>query len=121
MVETIPDGLTARPDGTNEFVNKRWETVSAQDTAVGWMSAVHPEDHQVLLDKGAPARYGRAAEFEARVRSAATGDIGGFWLVAYLCAMRTEISSGGMEVSRTSRIADRLKKTVRSGGSWKPI
>ena len=79
VVETIPAmAWTARPDGTHEFVNKRWTEftgLSAEDTAgSGWMAAVHPEDRQILLDKWhASLDTGEPLEFEARVRSAATG------------------------------------------------
>jgi len=92
MVETIPAmAWTARPDGTNEFVNKRWTEftgLSAEDTArSGWMAAVHPEDHQVLLDQWRTClNTGEPLEFEARVHSAASGEYR--WLLARGVPMR---------------------------------
>ena len=92
VVETIPAmAWTARPDGTNEFMNKRWAEftgLSAEDTAgSGWMAAVHPEDRQILLDKWrASLNTGEPLEFEARVRSAATGEYR--WLLARGVPMR---------------------------------
>jgi PAS domain S-box-containing protein len=72
-------------------VNKRWAEftgLSAQDTAAsGWMAAVHPEDHQVLFDKWRTClNTGEPLEFEARVRSAATGEYR--WLLARGVPMR---------------------------------
>jgi PAS domain S-box-containing protein len=92
VVETIPAmAWTARPDGTNEFVNKRWAEftgLSAEDTASsGWMAAVHPEDRQILLDKWrASLNSGQPLEFEVRMRSATTGEYR--WLLAHGVPMR---------------------------------
>jgi PAS domain-containing protein len=65
VVETIPAmAWTARPDGTNEFVNKRWAEftgLSAQNTAGSGWTARFAEDHQVLLASGALPQYRRAA------------------------------------------------------------
>jgi PAS domain S-box-containing protein len=86
MIETIPAiAWTALPDGSNEFVNKRWVEytgLSAEDTAgSGWTAAVHPEDHQRFLKKWhASLATGEPFEAELRVRCAANGDYR--WLLA---------------------------------------
>ena len=56
VIETIPAmAWTARPDGSNEFVNRRWAEytgLSAEDTAgSGWTAAVHPDDRQPYWEK----------------------------------------------------------------------
>ena len=87
---------TARPDGTNEFMNKRWAEftgLSAEDTAgSGWMAAVHPEDRQILLDKWrASLNTGEPLEFEARVRSRRNRGISlasGSWRTYARCARK---------------------------------
>ena len=92
VVETIPAmAWTARPDGTNEFVNKRWAEftgLSAEDTAgSGWMAAVHPQDRQLLLDNWRTSlNTGEPLEFEARMRSAVTGEYR--WVLARGVPMR---------------------------------
>ena len=53
VIETIPAmAWTALPDGSNEFVNRRWSEytgLSAEDTAgSGWTAAVHPEDLAII-------------------------------------------------------------------------
>jgi PAS domain S-box-containing protein len=79
LVETIPAmAWTALPDGSNEFVNRRWAEftgLSAEDTAgSGWTGAVHPEDRQPYLERwrGAVAA-GEPVESEVRFRCAADG------------------------------------------------
>ena len=56
VIETIPAmAWTALPDGSNEFVNRRWAEytgLSAEETAgSGWTAAVHPEDLQLYGEK----------------------------------------------------------------------
>ena len=75
MIETIPAmAWTARPDGSNPFVNRRWAEftgLSADDSAAsGWTDAVHPEDRQAYAEKWrASLATGEPFESEARFRS----------------------------------------------------
>ena len=74
MIETIPAmAWTARPDGSDPFVNRRWAEftgLSADDSAAsGWTDAVHPEDRQAYADKWrASLATGEPFESEARFR-----------------------------------------------------
>ena len=86
VIETIPAmAWTALPDGSNEFVNRRWAEftgLSAEDTVgSGWTAAVHPEDLSLCMDKWrASIASGEPYEFEARFRNAANGEYR--WLLA---------------------------------------
>ena len=77
LIETVPAmAWTARPDGSNTFVNRRWTEytgLSAEDTAgSGWMAAVHPEDRQPYSEKWrASLATGEPFESEARFRCSA--------------------------------------------------
>ena len=97
MIETIPAmAWTARPDGSNAFVNRRWAEytgLSAEDTAgSGWTAAVHPEDRQAILGEVARVPcYWRAVRSARRAFVALRmGNIAGSSLVVCLCAMSTE-------------------------------
>jgi PAS domain S-box-containing protein len=86
MIETIPAmAWTARPDGSDPFVNRRWAeftgSVPAHDSAAsGWADAVHAEDREAYADKWrASLAAGEPFESEARFRSA-SGDHR--WLLA---------------------------------------
>ena len=72
MIETIPAMVwTARPDGSDPFVNRRWaEFTGLPDSAAsGWTDAVHPEDRQAYADKWrASLAAGEPFESEARFR-----------------------------------------------------
>lgn len=72
MIETIPAmAWTARPDGSNSFVNRRWaEFTGLPDSAAsGWTDAVHPEDRQAYAEKWrASLATGDLFESEARFR-----------------------------------------------------
>ena len=74
MIETIPAmAWTARPDGSDPFVNRRWADftgLSADDSAAsGWTDAVHPEDRQAYADEWrASLATGEPFESEARFR-----------------------------------------------------
>jgi PAS domain S-box-containing protein len=79
MIETIPAmAWTARPDGTNAFVNRRWAEytgLSGEDAAGGWTAAVHPEDRQATMEKWQGSfSAGEPFEWEARFRCAANGE-----------------------------------------------
>jgi PAS domain S-box-containing protein len=86
VIDTIPAmAWTARPDGSNAFVNRRWAEytgLSAEDTAgSGWAAAVHAEDRQPYGEKWrASLATGEPFECEARFRSAANGEYR--WLLA---------------------------------------
>jgi PAS domain S-box-containing protein len=80
MIETIPAiSWTARPDGSNEFVNRRWleyTGLSAEDTAgSSWMAAIHGEDRQQYAEKWRTSlATGEPFEGEARFHRAATAE-----------------------------------------------
>ena len=52
VIETIPAIVwSALPDGSNVFVNKRWENYTGLSAAgLGWQAAVHPDDLKRDLD-----------------------------------------------------------------------
>lgn len=76
IIETIPAmAWTARPDGSNAFVNRRWAEftgLSAEDTAgSGWTAVVHPDDLRMYWERWtASLASGEPFECEARFRSA---------------------------------------------------
>ena len=80
VIETIPAmAWTALPDGSNEFVNRRWAEytgLSPQDTAgSGWTAVVHREDREPYLEKWrAAVAGGEPVESEVRFRCAADGE-----------------------------------------------
>jgi formate hydrogenlyase transcriptional activator len=61
------------PDGSNEFVNRRWQDYTGipEDEArgQGWQAAVHPDDLPKLREKwAAMVASGKSGEFEGRLR-----------------------------------------------------
>lgn len=76
IIETIPAmAWTARPDGTNAFVNRRWAEatgLSAEETAgSGWRAVVHPDDLQTYSEQWSTSlASGAPFECEARFRFA---------------------------------------------------
>ena len=74
MIETIPAmAWTARPDGSDPFVNRRWAEftgLSAHDSAAsGWTDTVHPDDREAYADQWrASLAAGEPFESEARFR-----------------------------------------------------
>jgi formate hydrogenlyase transcriptional activator len=61
------------PDGSNEFVNQRWQDYTGipEDEArgQGWQAAVHPDDLPKLTEKWAEmVASGRGGQFEGRLR-----------------------------------------------------
>ena len=73
-VDAIPTlAWSARPDGSAEFLNRRWldytglSTEEASDW--GWTAALHPEDRDRLMDFWRHLLdSGKAGEIEARLR-----------------------------------------------------
>ena len=94
VIETIPAmAWTARPDGSNAFVNRRWAEytgLSAEGSAgSGWTAAVHPEDRQPFWEKWqASLTTGELLECEARFRCPANGEYR--WLLARAVPLRNE-------------------------------
>src|SRR5207247_8950885 len=61
------------PDGSNEFVNQRWQDYTGipadEARGQGWQAAVHPEDLPKLSEKWAEiVGSGKSGEFEGRLR-----------------------------------------------------
>jgi PAS domain S-box-containing protein len=73
-VDAIPTlAWAARPDGSAEFLNRRWldyTGLSAEEASDwGWAAALHPEDRDMLLDFWRRLlASGEAGEIEARLR-----------------------------------------------------
>jgi PAS domain S-box-containing protein len=80
VIETIPAmAWTALPDGSNEFVNRRWleyTGFSHEETAgSGWQAAVHPEDLARHAESWrVSVAAGQVFEDEVRFRRAADGE-----------------------------------------------
>jgi PAS domain S-box-containing protein len=94
VIETIPAmAWTALPDGSNEFVNRRWAEytgLSAKDTAgSGWTAAVQPDDSQPYSQKWrASLASGEPFECEVRLRCSANGEYR--WFLARGAPQRDE-------------------------------
>jgi PAS domain S-box-containing protein len=75
-IDTIPAFVwSALPDGSVDFINKRWLEFSGlsleQGLDFGWEIAVHPEDRPPFMEAWSESvASGKAMEFEARVRRA---------------------------------------------------
>src|SRR6266436_6711305 len=74
VIDTIPTlAWSILPDGSNEFLNKRWHEytgLSAEEShGSGWQVAIHPEDRVPLLQKWQGLLIsGEPGEMEARLR-----------------------------------------------------
>src|ERR1700751_2289229 len=74
VIDTIPTlAWSILPDGSNEFLNKRWHEYTglsaAQSHGSGWQVAIHPEDRVLLLQKWQGLlESGEPGEMEARLR-----------------------------------------------------
>jgi formate hydrogenlyase transcriptional activator len=74
VIDTIPTlAWSILPDGSNEFLNKRWHEYTGlspeESHGSGWQAAIHPEDRASLLEKWqALLSSGEAGEMEARLR-----------------------------------------------------
>jgi formate hydrogenlyase transcriptional activator len=74
VIDTIPT-LAWRnlPDGSNEFLNKRWHEYTGlspeESHGSGWQVAIHPEDRAPLLERWRRlVAFGEPGEMEARLR-----------------------------------------------------
>jgi PAS domain S-box-containing protein len=80
VIETIPaTAWTGRPDGTNDFVNQRWQEytgLSLQDmSSFGWRPALHPDDVDTHESRWRESiATGTPFENEARLRRAHDGE-----------------------------------------------
>jgi PAS domain S-box-containing protein len=76
VIDTIPGSVwSARPDGSLDFINRRWLEFSGvsleKGLGRGWEAAVHPDDLARFMEEWRAAVAGRRAmETEARVRRA---------------------------------------------------
>jgi PAS domain S-box-containing protein len=74
IIDTIPTlAWTMLPDGSNEFLSKRWEEYTGlsvdESGGWGWQTAFHPDDLPALLKKWQKMlASGEAGEQEARLR-----------------------------------------------------
>ena len=74
MIDTIPTMAWCNlPDGSNEFVNRRWleyTGLSAEEShGSGWQVAIHPDDGRALAEKWRGSLVsGEPGEMEARLR-----------------------------------------------------
>jgi formate hydrogenlyase transcriptional activator len=74
VIDTIPTlAWSILPDGSNEFLNKRWHEYTGlspeESHGSGWQAAIHPEDRASLLEKWQGLlSSGEAGEMEARLR-----------------------------------------------------
>jgi formate hydrogenlyase transcriptional activator len=74
VIDTIPTMAWCNlPDGSNEFVNRRWleyTGLSAEEShGSGWQVAIHPDDVRALAEKwGGVLVSGEPGEMEARLR-----------------------------------------------------
>src|SRR6201981_1372862 len=74
VIDTIPPlAWSILPDGSNEFLNKRWHEYTGlspeESHGSGWQTAIHPEDRAPLLEKWQGLfSSGEPGEMEARLR-----------------------------------------------------
>jgi formate hydrogenlyase transcriptional activator len=74
VIDTLPTLVwCTRPDGSTEFLNKRWHDYtgfSPEESRIrGWQPTVHPEDLPRVVAKGRELlASGRPGEVEARIR-----------------------------------------------------
>jgi formate hydrogenlyase transcriptional activator len=74
VIDTIPTlAWSILPDGSNEFLNKRWHEYTGlspeESHGSGWQIAIHPEDRVALLEKWRGLlSSGEPGEMEARLR-----------------------------------------------------
>lgn len=77
LAESLPQLVwSARPDGTIDYMNRRWEEFTGLATEAslgeGWLIAVHPQDKTRVLERWRQAKdAGAPYEDEYRVRNAA--------------------------------------------------
>src|SRR5262249_17325472 len=87
---------TALPDGSNEFVNRRWQEytgLGSEDTlGRGWQVVFHPDDIDEHVEKWrASLASGQLFEHEARLRRAADGEYR--WFLIRAAPLRGELGN----------------------------
>src|SRR5216683_6242279 len=108
VIDTIPTMAWCNlPDGSNEFVNRRWleyTGLSAEEShGSGWQVAIHPDDVRALTEKWRGLMVsGEPGEMEARLRR---HDGLYRWFLMRVEPFRDDRawSSGGTAPARTSR------------------
>jgi len=74
MIDTIPALAWCNlPDGSNEFLNKRWHDYTGlspeESGGSGWQTVIHPQDLPRMMEKWQEVlTSGEAGEVEARLR-----------------------------------------------------
>src|SRR6267142_6831654 len=74
IIDTMPTIAWCNlPDGSNEFLNKRWHDYSGltpqESSGWGWKATIHPEDLPKVLDKWSELQAsGEPGEIEGRMR-----------------------------------------------------
>ena len=109
-IDTIP-GLvwSARPDGSTEFVNQRWEDYTGVSLKEGadWSVATHPGDRARLAEEWRAAlTCGRPLETEARLRRA-DGEYR--WMLIQAVPLRDEAGKVVKWYGKSSDIEDRKR------------
>jgi PAS domain S-box-containing protein len=116
VIDTLPTLVwCTRPDGSTEFLNKRWHDYtgcSPEESRVhGWQPTVHPEDLPRVVAKGQELlASGQPGEVEGRIRR----HDGVFrWFLMRVEPLRDETgkSSDGTELRPTSTPLSRLKRS----------
>ena len=137
VIETIPaTAWTGRPDGTNDFVNQRWQQytgLSLQDTSgFGWKRALHPDDIATHVEKWRVSiATGTPFENEARLRRASDGEYR--WFLHRGVPLRNEAGEivkwygTGIDIEDRKRAEEKLRRNeailaegqrLTHSGSW---
>jgi formate hydrogenlyase transcriptional activator len=94
VIQTMPSiAWTNRPDGSIEFVNKRWQEYTGmsaeQSIGFGWHDVLHPNDVDRYLEKRkASLAAGDLFEDELRIRSGRIGEYR--WFISRAVPLRDE-------------------------------
>ena len=113
MIDTIPALAWCNlPDGSNEFLNKRWHDYTGlspeESGGSGWQTVIHPQDLPRMMEKWQEVlTSGEAGEGEARTMAR----FGGFFFAPSRYATRPVRSSGGTAPARISRIVGRRNRS----------
>jgi len=116
VIDTIPTlAWSILPDGSNEFLNKRWHEytgLSADEShGSGWQVAIHPEDRVLLLQKWqCLLASGEPGEMEARLRRH-DGVFRWFLMRVEPYETRQARLSGGMEHAPISKLSRKQRRS----------